>query len=288
LCFNYHIPQPNQPNPASLVMPTAADIAIAKNALREKMLKEMEALERAEEEQRRKEEAEKKAEEERIRKALEEAEEAKRKQAEIDKFAQRERELREERQRKVEAKERAEAEKKSESEKKAEGKKRGREDSVGVTVGAILVEDGVTWYVREGQVCEGCVKAEEKCFWRDSARATACLHCKVNKKTCVGGVGKEASEAGPSKKRRVTKGKGKEKEKEKSESESDAISALWEAIRDLKEETREVKEETRGVKEAVEGLREEFHALGTSDEQSSRCSRASTATSGSLQSRWIR
>ena len=215
-------------------MPTAADIAIAKNALREKMLKEMEALDRAEEEQRRKEEAEKKAEEERIRKALEEAEEAKRKQAEIDAFAQREREIREERQRKVEAKKRAEAEKKAESERKAEGKKRGREDSVGVTVGSILVEDGVTWYIREGQVCEGCAKTEEKCFWRESPRATACHHCKVNKKTCVGGVGKEVSEAGSSKKRKVTKGKGKEKSE--LELGADVGAALLEEIRGLREE----------------------------------------------------
>jgi len=85
-------------------MPTATDIAIAKNTLKEKMLKEMEALDRAEEEQKRKEEAEKKAEEERVRKALEEVEEAKRKQDKIDVFAQKECEIRDERQRKVETK----------------------------------------------------------------------------------------------------------------------------------------------------------------------------------------
>jgi hypothetical protein len=136
-------------------------------------------------------------------------------------------------------------------EKKAEEKKRRREDSVGVTVGAILVEDGVTWMVKDVKVCDGCDKQEKKCFWRDSAWAKSCFNCHALKKTCV--VGVEESEAGPSKRRRVTKGKGKETER--SESESDAISALWEAIQDLKEETR-------GVRDAIEGLRTEFHALG--------------------------
>jgi hypothetical protein len=254
LCFNYHIPQPNRPTrtvPRRSKMPTAADIAAAKNALKEKVWRELEELDRAEEEQKRKEEAEAEA----ARKAAEAAEEEKRKQAEIAAFAQREREILGERKKKAKAKKRAEVEKKAEAKKKAEEKKWRREDSVEVTVGAILVEDEVTWMVKDGKVCEGCEEKGKKCFWRDSARAKSCHNCHALKKTCM--VGVEESEAGPSKKRRVTKGKGKEKER--SESESDAVA---EAIRELKEEMREAKEETRGVRETIAGLRMEFHALG--------------------------
>jgi hypothetical protein len=106
-------------------------------------------------------------------------------------FAQRERELLEERKKKVEAKKRAEVEKKAEVEKQAEGKKQGREDLVGVTVGSMMVEDGVTWNTKEGKVCEGCEKADKKCFWRDSAWAKACHNCHTFKKMCVVGPGND-------------------------------------------------------------------------------------------------
>src|SRR6267154_6425684 len=112
----------------------------------------------------------------------------------------------------------AEAAKKAEAELADKGKKRGREE-LDVMVGSVFEDKGVTWFVKEGQVCEGCAKLGERCFWRDSPRATACRHCNLNKKTCEVGAGKEGSEAGPLKKRKVAmKGKGEEKEKEKSES----------------------------------------------------------------------
>jgi hypothetical protein len=113
-----------------------------------------------------------------------------------------------------------------------------------------LEDKGVTWFVKEGQVCEGCARSGEKCFWRDSPRATACRHCNLNKKTCEVGAGKEGSEAGPSKKRKVA-AKGKGKEKEKSEPESglgaDAGAALL--------------AEMRGMREEIEGLRAEFRTF---------------------------
>jgi hypothetical protein len=86
----------------------------------------------------------------------------------------------------------------------------------------MIEENGVMWYMKEGQVCEGCAKLEIKCFWRNSPWAKACHHCNANKKMCMVGAGKEGLEAGLSKKRRVTKGK----EKEKSELDLDAGVAL--------------------------------------------------------------
>jgi ribosomal protein L40E len=145
------------------------------------------------------------------------AEEAEKKRREVEEFKRRENEANEVHWiRKAEAKAKAEVAKKAESADK--GKKWGREESLEVTVGSILQEKEVTWYLKEGQVCEECAKLGEKCFWRNSPQATTCRHCNLNKKTCVVGVGKEESEAGLSKKRKVAaKGKGREKEKSESE-----------------------------------------------------------------------
>jgi len=187
-------------------------------------------------------------------------EEQKKQEAE---FTQRECEVIEECQRQVEAKRRVEAEKKAEAEKRMEmedkGKKWGREESVNVTVGSMLEDRGVMWYLKEGQVCEGCAKSGEKCFLRDSPWATACRHCHINKKTCMVGAEKEGSEAGPLKKRKVAvKGKGKEKEKERSGLELGADARVV-----LLGEMRGMREEIGGMRESVEGLRTEFHMLAS-------------------------
>ena len=128
------------------------------------------------------------------------------------------------------------------------GKKQEREE-LDVTVGSVFEDKGVTWFVKDGQVCEGCMKSGEKCFWRDSPQATACRHCNLNKKMCEVGAGKEGSEAGPSKKRKVAaKGKGKEKEKLELES-------------GLGVDAGALLEEMRGMREEMEGLRAEFRSL---------------------------
>ena len=117
----------------------------------------------------------------------------------------------------------------------------------------------MVWKTKEGRVCDGCDKAEVKCFWwEDLLQAKACHECSVHKKLCQeNGVGQMESEAGPSKKRRVvaTKGKGKEREKSEPEVGASAVAALLEEMRGVREETRE-------VKGAITGLRDEVRALG--------------------------
>jgi len=133
------------------------------------------------------------------------AEEAEKKRKELEEFKRREDEANE-----VHRARKAEAAKKTELVDK--GEKQGREESVEVMVGSMLSEKGVFWRLKEGLVCEGCVKSEENCYWKDSLRATACWHCHLNKKTCVVRAGKDGPEAGSSKKRKVVM-KGKRKEK---------------------------------------------------------------------------
>src|SRR6267154_5787815 len=181
LCFTScltrqsNLPSNPHTNPTTLVaMSTATDIAATKRALLEKMQREIAELELAEEQKRQEEAAA-------AKKAAEEAaEEAAKKQREEEESARKEAEANEVRRAK-----KAEAEKKAEALKKAEsadkGKKRGREE-LEVMVGSVFVDKGVTWFVKDGQVCEGCMKSGEKCFWRDSRRATACRHCNLNKK----------------------------------------------------------------------------------------------------------
>jgi hypothetical protein len=143
LCFNYHIPQPNQPTrtiPRRSKMPTAADIAAAKNALKEKMLKEMEALDRAEEEQKRKRK--------RRRRQLGSVggcggreEEAEGDRGVQPKGARDTRRAQEE----GRGEETSGGGEEGGGGEESGGEETGRADSVGVTVGAMLVEGGVTW-----------------------------------------------------------------------------------------------------------------------------------------------
>src|SRR5882724_4477 len=155
----------------------------------------------------------------------------------------------------------AEAAKRTELEKGTEtadkGKKRSREESVEVTVGAMISEDGVMWYLKEGRVCKWCEKAGAKCFWRDAQRAKACRRCHSMKKTCL--PAEVATEAGPSKKRKVAPPKGKGKEKEKA-TETEVGEEIGMA---LLEEMRGMRTEMAGVKESVEGLQVDFCALAS-------------------------
>src|SRR5882672_2984351 len=262
--------QPNQPTPIS-IMPSDTEQLTAKLAeiaksrkekQKEEMRRRME--EEAEAEASRLEEERLQLELERMRVAEEEqrkreaaAAKAEQERKELEEFKRRENEANEARRAR---KEDAKAGKKAGSGKKAEsGKKRGRDESVEVTVGSVVAEDGVKWSVRDGQVCVGCAKSGDECLWRDSPRATACRSCHAIKKTCEVGAEKDWPEAGSSKKRKVA-AKGKGKEKEKSESESglgaDAGAALLGEIRGLREEIG-------GVREEIGGLRAEFRTLGS-------------------------
>ncbi|KIM81369.1 hypothetical protein PILCRDRAFT_8737 [Piloderma croceum F 1598] len=150
---------------------------------------------------------------------------------------------------KKQAEEMVKRKKEVESKKRAEedkGKKRGREESVELTIGDVVEECGVVWYVQEGWVCEACEKAGEKCLWTDAPRATMCRHCHTNKKPClIAGSGQDGAEAGLSKRKKVGSTKGKGKEKEGSEEE---VGGVW--------------DEVGGMREAVTGLLTEIHALG--------------------------
>ena len=120
-----------------------------------------------------------------------------------------------------------------------------------------MLEDGVEWSVKEGQVCVGCAKSGDKCLWRDSPWATACRSCHAIKKTCEVGAEKDGPEAGSSKKRKVVaKGKGKEKSESESGLGADAGAALLGEIRGLRQEIG-------GVREEIVGLRAEFRSLGS-------------------------
>src|SRR5882724_6024125 len=194
----------------------------------------------------------------------------------LEAIDQKKRELRAKKE-KEEAERRAETErKKAEAAKRMElgkgtgstdkGKKRDREESVEVTVGTMISEDGIMWYLKEGRVCKWCEKAGAKCFWRDAQRAKACRRCHSMKKTCLPAeVTTEATEvtavteAGPSKKRKVAPPKGKGKEKEKA-METEVGEEIGMA---LLEEMRGMRTEMAGVKESVEGLWADFRALAS-------------------------
>jgi hypothetical protein len=110
-------------------MSTAADIAAMKCALLKKMQREIAELELTVEQKKQEEAAA-----ERARKV---AEEVVRKQREVEEFTQRENKANE-----VYWVREAEAADK--------GKKQGREESIEVTVGSMLEENGVIWRLKEG------------------------------------------------------------------------------------------------------------------------------------------
>src|SRR5258705_192593 len=238
----------------------------------ERLEQELERMRLAEEERQKREEAaaaeEAKRQAEQAAKDL--AEFKRRERESLEAIDQRKRELRaakekEEAERRAETeRKKAEAAKRTETETADKGKKRSREDSVDVTVGSMMEEDGVMWFLKEGRICKWCAKAGEKCFWREASRAKACRRCHLMKKTCtaaeavtevmeVTGV----TEAGPSKKRKVAPSKGKGKEKEKT-TETEIGEEIGTA---LLEEMRGMRTEMAGVRESVEGLRAEFRTL---------------------------
>jgi len=235
----------------------------------ERLEQELERMRLAEEE-RQKREAAAAAEEakRRAEQAARDLVEFKRREREsLEAIDQKKRELRakkekEEAERRAETeRKKAEAAKRTELEKGTEtadkGKKRSREESVEVTVGAMLEEDGVVWHLKEGRICKWCAKAGEKCFWREVQWATACQRCHMLKKTCAAAeVMTEVTEAGPLKKRKVAppKGKGKEKEKMETEMGEETGAALL-------AEMRGMRTEMVGVRESIEGLCAEFQTL---------------------------
>ena len=271
------LPQPtnlpaNQPNqPPISTMPSDAEQLTAQLAELAKSRKQREEMRRRMEEEAEAEAVAIRLEEEQLRSKLEQMrvaeEEQRKREAAAAKAEQDRKELEEFKRRENEASEARRAKKgaaKAESAKKAEsGKKRGREESVEVTVGNMLAEDGVVWSVKEGQVCVGCTKSGEKCLWRDSPRATACRACHAIKKTCEVRAEKDGPEAGSSKKSKVAaKGKGKEKSESESGLGADAGAALLGEIRGLRQEIGGVRQEIGGVREEIVGLRVEFRSLG--------------------------
>ena len=139
-------------------------------------------------------------------------------------------------QRKLKAKARKEAAANRLESEKVEGSgMRGREEwEISVTIGSFLTEHGVEWMVKEGVVCESCVKKENMCFWRmEAGQGKTCLASQNLKKSCLaGGVEESEAEARLSKRRKV-EGKGKGKEKAASLNSGVAESAVTDVLRDI-------------------------------------------------------
>ena len=87
---------------------------------------------------------------------------------------------------KAKARKEALAAKRLESEKVEGSGKWGREErEISMTIGSNLTEHGVEWMVKEGVVCESCVKKEKKCFWgMEAGQGKACLASHNLKKSC--------------------------------------------------------------------------------------------------------
>jgi hypothetical protein len=138
-------------------------------------------------------------------------------------------------------------------------RKRSREESESELEGpaeSSLLDKGITWRTKEGQVCEECRKGGRKYHWLDAKRAKSCHYCSGHKTGCVK-PWEVQSEAGSSKKRKVgvDKGKGKVREVE------------------AKPEfgLREVVEELRGLREDLREFQKEFrHAARVGDQVASR------------------